>query len=85
MKYLFDGSSRLGFSVVQSAEIRQSSMTSGFFLSKHQASRRIPKVKNGTKNDVLKIRIFFIFSNYLFKTLILSKYLKKYLKLSAID
>jgi hypothetical protein len=57
VKYLFDGSSRLGFSVVQSAGITQSSMTSGVSLSKHQESHKIPKMNIG----INKGQIFFMF------------------------
>jgi hypothetical protein len=55
VKYLFDGSSRLGFSVVQSAEITQSSMTSGVSLSKHPVSKML-QVSNEMKSQ-----IFFMF------------------------
>jgi len=57
VKYLFDASSRLGFSVVQSAEITQSSMTSGFSLSKHPVSKML-QVSNEMKSQ-----IFFMIKN----------------------
>jgi hypothetical protein len=55
VKYLFDGSSRLGFSVVQSAEITQSSTISGLSLLKHPVSKML-QVSNEMKSQ-----IFFMF------------------------
>ena len=55
VKYLFDGSSRLGFSVVQSSGIMQSSITSGFSLSKQPVSKKL-QISNEIKSQ-----IFFMF------------------------
>jgi hypothetical protein len=57
VKYLFDKSLVIGSSVVHSSGVMQSSITSGFFLSKHQESHKIPKMNIGINNG----QIFFIF------------------------
>jgi len=56
VKYLFDKSSAIGSFNAQSSGVMQSSMTSGFFLSKHQESHRIHNMNNG----INKGQIFFI-------------------------
>jgi hypothetical protein len=57
VRYLFDKSSAIGSSVAHSSGVMQSSITSGFFLSKHQESHKIPKINSG----INRVQIFFIF------------------------
>jgi len=57
VKYLFDGSSRLGFSVVQSAEITQSSTISGLSLSEHPVSKML-QVSNEMKSQNFFMGLF---------------------------
>ena len=56
VRYLFVKFSSIGSSTAQSSGIIQSSITSVFFLSKHQVSRRIPNVIKG----IVISQIFFI-------------------------
>jgi len=58
VRYLFDKSSSIGSSTEQSSGKMQSSMTSGFFLSKHHVSHKIPNVIKGTE---IISQIFFMF------------------------
>ena len=59
VRYLFDKSLVIGSPVAHSSGVMQSSITLGFFLSKHQESHRIHSMNNGMK----KGQIFFMFNN----------------------
>ena len=57
VRYLFDKSSSIGSSTAQSSGNIQSSMTSGFPLSKHPVSKML-QVSNEIKSQIFFMRIY---------------------------
>lgn len=72
VRYLFDKSLVIGSSVAHSSGVMKSSITSGFFLSKHQESHRIPKMNSG----INRVQIFFIFNNIYINIMLYNNFVK---------